>query len=707
MNRGNQVQRLLQEIHRHRLADRDPDYYGSILAAAEAGMLSDDMAQGLLYQLEPEFERAERIANLLPRPPEDDELPAYDIELGECVERPGTRLGIRILDRPRHILSSGATGMGKSTFQRRLIYQIHDHNLTASQPVSMICICIKGDYSALAEKLGRDLWGHHSVHGFVQIGLNPPRSMMKFAEKWIDQIVRILAARCGMIHSAGSLAAMIRLATHILSKKARGMAVLPNLGLLRDIVEHPGSKDFFAKPQYRGTVTQILRDLSVNASDLLGALIGFDVNDYVRQCKSVVIDCTGLEDDLLLILIDLIVSQLLLPRLLNLHRVDGTEVCLFIDEGDGICSIESNEQSYGKSLSPLGAFLKQGREFGLMACLAVTHLAKISQMIRTNVSNQYFFAQPDPRSLLEAARSLGLERGGERLLLSLPPGQCIHLAAPSALPIPILMKVDDVPADRGGRPTSYDRHSVTPGLRLVQVPELKAALDAKVPPDTSTSKKTKTPAPAADPKPAPLRPEAQQLLFLAAMHPFYPVVRCWEKAKSTPTHDVQNQVNAQLDHAKLAEFTELRIGSRNQMLIELTDSGWQHIGMKRQTLGGGGTREHRFMINWIRMHFEKLGREVRIEFTVSGTRHRADVAVRREDGRLDTLEVAFTCDSNLETHIRSCFEDSTDVASLTVVSNLKKDLRAIEKQLRKRPAISAHLDHVQFEVIDTYMKGIF
>jgi len=67
-------------------------------------------------------EQQERTPNLLPKAPAtQEEIGMFDIEIGELVEQSGVRVGVRLLDRPRHLIAAGATGSGKSTLLRVLI----------------------------------------------------------------------------------------------------------------------------------------------------------------------------------------------------------------------------------------------------------------------------------------------------------------------------------------------------------------------------------------------------------------------------------------------------------------------------------------------------------------------------------------------------------------------------------------------------------
>lgn len=127
MRKGQYINALLRAIAEYRLDDRYPEL-AQIVQMAEHGMLSDNLARGYLQKIQPLIEQLERSHNCLPRVAEQDELPEFDFTLAELIENPEVRIGIRLLDRPRHITAAGATGTGKSNLLRALIYGVDQLN---------------------------------------------------------------------------------------------------------------------------------------------------------------------------------------------------------------------------------------------------------------------------------------------------------------------------------------------------------------------------------------------------------------------------------------------------------------------------------------------------------------------------------------------------------------------------------------------------
>ena len=128
MNRGHQVNELLRTIQAYHLDDRHPDDLDNIVFMAEQGMLNDDQARAYLIMMQDWIEEQKRRPNLLPRAPDAEELGTFDVEVADLAERQDLRAGIRFRDRPRHILAAGATGFGKSTLVRAIVYGIDQWN---------------------------------------------------------------------------------------------------------------------------------------------------------------------------------------------------------------------------------------------------------------------------------------------------------------------------------------------------------------------------------------------------------------------------------------------------------------------------------------------------------------------------------------------------------------------------------------------------
>ena len=135
MNRRSSVAELIATIKYYHLHERYPDI-ADILFMAEQGMLSEAMATAELFGLEPDIEHAKDFPNFLHRPPSEEQFNADgkpDIEVGHLVEAEHVRLGIRLLDGPRHCLVAGRTNAGKTTLMRVMIDAVEALNARREQ----------------------------------------------------------------------------------------------------------------------------------------------------------------------------------------------------------------------------------------------------------------------------------------------------------------------------------------------------------------------------------------------------------------------------------------------------------------------------------------------------------------------------------------------------------------------------------------------
>jgi type IV secretory pathway ATPase VirB11/archaellum biosynthesis ATPase len=120
---------LYREIKRHRLHWRYPKKFGRILRRIEKGRLSPSQAQRWLRKIKPWIEEDEKCPNPFPPAPDQQTLGDFDIEIGSLKERSdNVRVGVRIMDRPRHVLVAGTTGAGKTNILRRIFIGLNTIN---------------------------------------------------------------------------------------------------------------------------------------------------------------------------------------------------------------------------------------------------------------------------------------------------------------------------------------------------------------------------------------------------------------------------------------------------------------------------------------------------------------------------------------------------------------------------------------------------
>ncbi|MFC1805379.1 hypothetical protein ACFL09_00165 [Planctomycetota bacterium] len=138
---GRYVETFLRVLAEYGLCDRRPEL-AQYRMMAEMGRLSEGQAKVLLHQFQGAIDDLEDFPVHLHRPPTAEQLHAEgkaDIEFLTLVEsEEELRYGIRLFDRPRHVISIGSTGSGKTTSIRAMILKVHEHNQRLGEPEPVI-----------------------------------------------------------------------------------------------------------------------------------------------------------------------------------------------------------------------------------------------------------------------------------------------------------------------------------------------------------------------------------------------------------------------------------------------------------------------------------------------------------------------------------------------------------------------------------------
>jgi hypothetical protein len=260
----------------------------------------------------------------------------------------------------------------------------------------------------------------------------------------------------------------------------------------------------------------------------------------------------------------------------------------------------------------------------------------------------------------------------------------------------MLCRIDYVEPARDIGPVEYESHPYTPAVSLAESPQVLADLDVALKEHNRTMER-QSPS-----KESPTRQLAMQLLRLAASNPYVPVARLFERLDN-PTPKTQIAVRTYLEDEGCAKFEEPRIGRSNKLLIEITLKGYETMGLPvpDENKGRGGIA-HRHFAHWIKLHFQKEGREAYLEWVAPGTNHPVDVAVPSANG-WDVFEICVTAFENLVRHIEACFKESKVVQSMTVITGTQTKLNEIKKAIRSNPMMMPYGARIRFDVIESYV----
>ena len=452
--------RLIHAIRAHGLHERSPAV-ANILYAAERGVLSELQCRGYLQRLQALIREQETRPNLLPAPPDEEQLYAdgrFPLEFATLADS-DLRMGLH-LDPLKHMLAVGQTDTGKTTLMRNLVINLDRLAKTTGRPLTQILIDPKVDYSDLPAQLG-DNWLHVDVldEGF-HLSLAPPIGT-RHVNAWIHQVAEIFAARLHLIASMPCLANMLGVLVPLLNPSPTDELLFADPPLLLEVACDVPLECFAAKPDWGKTLIGALEGLSVAGGHLFRAFRGLDVQrDLIAPGKSIVIQTANLKPAALRsIIIDLLVAQILFARLEAQRKQTRTDCILVVDEADVDVS-EASDAAYPDCISLLAEFLKKSREIGCTAMLGVTSMEGLSHFVLANIGCYAIFNQPRPQSRVLAAQTLGLPRAADVMLRSLRKGECIALSTPSAVPHPLLVRTDYIAPNRTPkrnpvRPTSF------------------------------------------------------------------------------------------------------------------------------------------------------------------------------------------------------------------------------------------------------------
>jgi hypothetical protein len=246
-----QLIEVIRYYHLDRFAEAQP-----ILARVNHGPLSEFQAKVLLFQLSPLIKRQIDSPNFLHAPPDEEQLYAGgrpEIELGTTEN--GLRFGLRISDRPRHVLSVGSTRSGKTTGVRKLILGIDQWSRERGRPVSLFVMDPKGgDYADLTG-LGNH-WRHFSVHDGLHLSLGVPGVPVRTSTFVVSTQFR---SRMGLVAAQTTMAGLMQWLVPLLNPNPTHLPVLyPDFQLLLDVIRAGPLTLWASKSQYEDSLIQAL-----------------------------------------------------------------------------------------------------------------------------------------------------------------------------------------------------------------------------------------------------------------------------------------------------------------------------------------------------------------------------------------------------------------------------------------------------------------
>jgi hypothetical protein len=282
------VQHISQLIRQYGL-NRSPRFK-SMLFEAEQGMLREDMAALLLFDVQKEIERIKNFPDFT-HPPPDTQEELYssgkpDIRLGTLAERPDLEFGIQV-ELPLFMIIGAVAGQGKTTAVRALCKGVQRFNEQhPGRKKSLILFDRKGfDYGDLPEMLGYQ--GFNTQDGFY-LSLEPPPGVEH--KVWINTIASIFCARMSLKMSWTTLVSVITWLLGVLNPQGGEHQVWPTFGLVLEVLTRLPDTAFSTKGEYTESLRQALTGFVLASGNTFQAARGFQIErDVVRRGRSAVI----------------------------------------------------------------------------------------------------------------------------------------------------------------------------------------------------------------------------------------------------------------------------------------------------------------------------------------------------------------------------------------------------------------------------------
>lgn len=691
----NYISMLLNLFEEHSLCDRHPEL-APYQMLAQMGKLSQNVARGILIQIQDVIEHYKDFPCKIHRPPSKEQWYVHgkpDIELGSLVEAPECRFGINLTG-GQHSGFIGQTDSGKTVAIRNVIFKVHEWNEAhPDHRVSIICIDPKGgDFADIPGLLGKK-WRHFSVHEGLRIGTNGPSNMP--ANIWINHFSMNYGTRAKLQKGVICLANMMKVASAALNKKLGSELLSPSFQLLLEIAKNTPLTLFASKPDYEKSLIQTLEQVA--SAEVFDTFNGLNLQrDIIDLGLNAVIDTCGLTPPWAKMHItDSLINPLVLGRKYEFRKTKKIDTFLIVEEGDTEVSRKAENSFPEGGMSSIASCEKESRETGIALLLSLSAMGLVARQVLTNMNNIFNLRVQDSESLREAQQTFLLRPGGSLILPSLENGQCL-LRTNNGWPHAVLGQFDNVPTSHLSRPAHFDQHNFIPSKHLHELPDVQAFLEELISKQKKNNlRQSKRTSPRND-------NYAEKTLKLIIDNPYKPMKYLWRDLGNVPPF-IQTSIRKKLENKGLVRFTISRLSRRNLLLPLPTELAYKRSGLQPPKQKTRGDIKHAHFIHWVWKAGKQQGHKVKKEAIAPGTNHPVDVMWWVED-ELWAFECISKCEENIIGHLQACFIDSKQIAIVTIVAEQQQILNRIKKAVREEFSL-ARFDHrIRYELVSKYLE---
>lgn len=700
-----EAQQLHNLIKYYQLDRRHPDRLRRVIRKIERSRMGPKEAKRWLRRIIPWVEEQEIRGNFLPKAPTFEELgldkEPYDIELGHLVEKPLVPCGIR-LSLP-HALLCGKTKSGKTVTLRVFIKSIGEFNKrNPDNKIVLIIFDSKQDFKDAEQLLGEDCY-YFSVHDKnFKIGLNGPADVP--SSIWSNTISFSTAGRLGLVVARTVLDDIIKFFLPILNPNPQPGKPLnyPSPSQILYILENSPFSWWGAKTDYAKSLTQSVRGWIADSAGLSDTECGIDFNkDVIAKKKHCVIDISNTNPPYHRhLILDTAINQILISDIYNKRKTKKVKIIFIFDESDLFASPEA-QKVFPDGLSPLCLLARLGYEFGLHTVVSVSDLRNVAPYIRNSASYIMTFNNADSGPIQEIMNTLLIDPRCGQMLPALKPGQCFFREAQGPYPYPYIAQINYIAPDHSREFDKYDTLPFTPA-RDINDPSFKEKIDRLIREHKATiirQHKAKKSSPN-------MTKNERNFLTYMSLHEFEPINRLFARMNN-PSPATQQKIIKKLSKLKLIETAQIRTSKSPLRLGLITEVGWDFLNDKSKFKSLRGDIVHTHVCRWKQALDIKQGCEESIcEFQYPNSTGFGDVG-SRFNGRWHCTEVINNCNSNICHHLKSCFIDSNEVETLTIVTLLKSEHKKLLEKIMSDPELVFVVNRIKWTTVDDILRELY